>query len=348
MIRPQDIFARIDKAKYYSKFDMTKGYWQIPMRERDIPKTAFVTSDGCYEFLKMPFGLMNSGATFTKMMRKLLGGMGNVEHYIDDCLVHSETWEGHVETLRKFLQRVRGANLAVKPSKCKVGFESVEFVGHEVKQGEIGLQGDNVEKVVKAPRPQTKTQVRSFLGLTGFYREYIAKYAEVAVALTDLTKKCKPNKVEWGQPQEQAFQTLKGKIAEKPILKLPDTRKPFVLRTDASDIGIGAVLLQESEGVLFPVAYASKKLLSRERAYSIMEKECLAIVWAVKKFRVYLYGASFTLQTDHQPLAYLNRSKFTNDRITRWALFLQPYQILIQAIKGSQNVGADYLSRVQW
>jgi hypothetical protein len=298
----------------------------------------------------MPFGLMNSGATFTKMMRKLVEGLRGVEHYIDDCLVHSETWEGHVDTLRQFLQRVREANLTVRPTKCKVGFESVEFVGHEVKRGEIGLQEVNVEKVVDAPRPRNKTQVRSFLGLTGFYREYIGsrRYAEIAVPFTDLTKKCKPNKVEWGPEQEAAFQTLKRRIADRPILKLPDVTKPFVLRTDASDIGVGAVLLQESDGMLFPVAYASKKLLPRERAYSIMEKECLAIVWAVRKFRVYLYGASFTLQTDHQPLAYLNRSKYTNDRITRWALFLQPYQITIQAIKGSQNVGADYLSRVEW
>ncbi len=348
MIKPQDIFAKIDKARYYSKFDMTKGYWQIPMRQEDQQKTAFVTPEGCYEFLRMPFGLMNSGATFTRMMRRLTEGMRGIEHYIDDCLIYSETWEEHLETVREFLHRVRKAKLTVRPSKCQVAVGSVEFVGHEVKRGEIGLQDGNVDKVIRAPRPQTKTQVRSFLGLTGFYREYIPGYSGIAVPLTDLTKKGKPNKVEWGQSQEEAFQMLKRKIAAKPVLRLPDLSKPFVLRTDASDLGIGAVLLQEHSGVLFPVAYASKKLLAREKAYSTMEKECLAIVWAVRKFRVYLYGAPFVLQTDHQPLAYLNRANFTNDRITRWALFLQPFQITIQAIKGSQNVGADYLSRVQW
>ena len=348
MIRPQDIFAKIDKAKYYSKFDMTKGYWQIPMREEDIQKTAFVTPDGCYEFLRMPFGLMNSGATFTKLMRKVTEGLEGVEHYIDDCLIHSKTWEEHLDKLRQFLGRVRQASLTVRPSKCQIAVRSVEFVGHNVGQGEIGVQDGNVQKVLDAPRPQTKTQVRAFLGLTGFYREYIPAYAEIAVPLTDLTKKGKPNLVEWDRSHDEAFRTLKHKIAMKPVLKLPDTEKPFVLRTDASDLGVGAMLMQEHEGKLFPVAYASKKLLARERAYSIMEKECLAIVWAVKKFRVYLYGAPFVLQTDHQPLAYLNRARFTNDRITRWALFLQPFQIEIQAIKGSQNVGADYLSRVEW
>ena len=346
MIRPQDIFSRISQDKYYSKFDMTKGYWQIPMRKQDIAKTSFVTPDGCYEFVKMPFGLMNSGATFTRMMRRLLEGVRNVEHYIDDCLVHTESWEQHMETLREFLGRVRRAKLTVRPSKCEMGFENMEFVGHEVKKGEIGLHADNIKKIREAPRPKTKTQVRSFLGLTGFYRGYIDKYAEIAEPLTDLTKKKSPNVIKWGETQEKAFSILKRLLVAEPILRLPDMTKPFLLRTDASDAGIGAVLLQRHEGKLFPVAYASKKLLPRERNYSIMEKECLAVVWAVKRFNVYLYGAPFVLQTDHQPLAYLNRAKFTNGRITRWALFLQPYSITIEAIKGSQNVGADYMSRV--
>ena len=346
MIRPQDIFSRISQDKYYSKFDMTKGYWQIPMRKQDIAKTSFVTPDGCYEFVKMPFGLMNSGATFTRMMRRLLEGVRNVEHYIDDCLVHTESWEQHMETLREFLGRVRRAKLTVRPSKCEMGFENMEFVGHEVKKGEIGLHADNIKKIREAPRPKTKTQVRSFLGLTGFYRGYIDKYAEIAEPLTDLTKKKSPNVIKWGETQEKAFSILKRLLVAEPILRLPDMTKPFLLRTDASDAGIGAVLLQQHEGKLFPVAYASKKLLPRERNYSIMEKECLAVVWAVKRFNVYLYGAPFVLQADHQPLAYLNRAKFTNGRITRWALFLQPYSITIEAIKGSQNVGADYMSRV--
>ena len=346
MIRPQDIFSGISQDKYYSKFDMTKGYWQIPMRKQDIAKTSFVTPDGCYEFVKMPFGLMNSGATFTRMMRRLLEGVRNVEHYIDDCLVHTESWDQHMETLREFLGRVRRAKLTVRPSKCEMGFENMEFVGHEVKKGEIGLHADNIKKIREAPRPKTKTQVRSFLGLTGFYRGYIDKYAEIAEPLTDLTKKKSPNVIKWGETQEKAFSILKRLLVAEPILRLPDMTKPFLLRTDASDAGIGAVLLQQHEGKLFPVAYASKKLLPRERNYSIMEKECLAVVWAVKRFNVYLYGAPFVLQTDHQPLAYLNRAKFTNGRITRWALFLQPYSITIEAIKGSQNVGADYMSRV--
>ena len=166
--------------------------------------------------------------------------------------------------------------------------------------------------------------------------------------LTDLTKKKSPNAIKWSEMQEKAFTTLKCLLVAEPVLRLPDMLKPFMLRTDALDVGIGDVLLQQHEGKLFPIAYASKKLLPSERNYSIMEKECLAVVWAVKRFNVHLYGAPFVLQTDHQPLAYLNRTKFTNGRITRWALFLQPYSITIEAIKGSQNVGEDYMSRIQW
>ena len=195
-------------------------------------------------------------------------------------------------------------------------------------------------------RPKTKKQVRAFIGLTGYYRDCIPNYAAKAEPLTDLTKKGQQNKVSWEQPQEKAFVTLKRELASEHILHLPDSAKPFVLRTDASDVGIGAVLMQDHDGKLFPVRYASRKLSTRECKYSTIERECLAIVWAIQKFRVYLYGREFVLQTDHQPLIYLNRAKFLNDRIMRRAMFLQSYAMRIESIKGSENVGADYLSRV--
>jgi hypothetical protein len=281
-----------------------------------------------------------------QVMRKLLEGMSDLDNYIDDCLVHTATWERHLAVVRELFERIRKAGMTIRPTKCEIGFQNLDFVGHEIGRGEIGLQEGNVRKIQEAPRPETKKQVRSFLGLTGYYREYIPNYSAIAVPLTDLTKKGNPNKVEWGVAHEKAYNTLKQLLTSKPVLKLADLDKPFVLRTDASDVGIGAVLLQEHDGDVFPVAYASKKLLPRERAYSTMEKECLALVWAVKKFEVYVYGQSFTIQTDHQPLVYLNRSKLSNERIMRWAMFLQSYRIRIEAIKGSQNVGADYLSRV--
>ena len=346
MVNPHDIFAKLNKAKFFSKFDMTKGFWQIPMKKEDIPKTCFVTPDGSWEFLMMPFGPKNSGSTFVKMMRKLVFGMTGIDHYIDDCLIYSETWEEHVKTIKEFLERVKQAGLTIRPTKTVIGNSSVEFVGHIVGDGKISLLEENVAKVLEAPRPTTKKQVRSLLGLTGYYRDFIPDYSKVALPLTDLTKKGAPNVVKWGDDQEEAFVSLKQCLVSKPILHLPDMCKEFILRTDASDYAIGAVLMQQHGDEVYPVAYASKKLLPRECRYSTIEKECLAIVWAVKKFHIYLGFNPFILQTDHQPLVYMNRARFINDRVMRWAMALQPFHIKIQAIKGSQNVGADCMSRL--
>lgn len=163
--------------------------------------------------------------------------------------------------------------------------------------------------------------------------------------LTDLTSKGSPNQLIWGEAQDKAFATLKHCVCNPPILRLPDLSKPFVLQTDASSEGIGAILLQDENGVKHPVAFASKKLLPRERNYSTIEREALAIVWGIQKFENFLYGQQFYLETDHQPLQYLNNAKFQNGRLMRWALALQPYRFTVRAIKGSHNVGADFLSR---
>ena len=192
-------------------------------------------------------------------------------------------------------------------------------------------------------------QVRGFLGLAGFYRKFIPNFSEIAAPLTNLTKKDRPNQIkDWLSHHERAFQTLKSRLTSSPILRLPvfNEGKPFILRSDASDIGIGAVLLQEFEGEgKLPISYASKKLLPRERNYSVIEKECLAIIWAIEKFRKYLFGEEFILECDHKPLSFMQTAKALNPRIMRWALKLQPYRFRIVAIRGQDNVGADYLSR---
>ena len=342
----EDIFSKVGADRYFSTIDLSKGYWQIPVAPEDVKKTGFITPDGCYVFKRMPFGLMNSAATFNRMMRKLLNGLQHVDNYIDDICVHTDNWVDHIKVLKHVLCRIREAGLTVRPSKCKIGFSNVEFLGHSIGQGEKELHPANVEKVLEAPRPETKKAVRSFLGLTGYYRSYIPNYATIAVPLTELTKKGRPQKVEWGELQEHAFMMLKECLTSNPVLRLPDMAKDFILRTDASNLGVGAVLMQEHDDELFPVAFASKKLSDRKKRYSTIERECLALVWAIKRFQVYLYGKLFTIQTDHQPLTYIDRCKLDNPRIMRWAMFLQTYSIHIESIKGSANVGADYMSRI--
>ncbi|XP_069119292.1 uncharacterized protein [Argopecten irradians] len=341
----EDIMTRLNKDNYFSKFDLSKGYWQIPVEDNSRHMTAFSTSEGCYQFRKLPFGLVNSGATFNRMMRKMLDGSKNTDHYVDDILGHNHTWKEHIEDLRNLFIRILDANLTVRPSKCMIGYRTLGFVGHTVGEGTIAMEDDQLEKIRDAQQPKTKKQVRAFLGLAGYYRKFVPNFANVAKPLSDLTKKGRPNQVDWGPQEEEAFRCLKDLLTQAPILRLPDLSKTFIVQSDASDTGLGCVLLQEHTDGIFPVAYASKKLLDRERNYSVIERECLAIVFAMKKFQMYLYGCEFILYTDHRPLVFIQKSKIESSRVMRWALFLQNYKFRIKAIKGSENVAADYLSR---
>ena len=193
--------------------------------------------------------------------------------------------------------------------------------------------------------PQRK-RYDHFFGLLNYYRDFILSFATIAAPLSDLTKKGMPNRVSWGEAQEKAFVTLQKALLSRPILKLPNYSKPFVLQTDASNVGVGASLMQKYEDKLHPIAFASKKLTAAEQKYSTLEKECLAIVWAVKKYKLFLAGTKFVLQTDHKPLSYLNSAKFQNDRIMRWSLSLQDYDYRVEDIPGKDNHLADYMSRV--
>ena len=320
------LFAQLSGSKFFTKIDLCKGYWEIPMSKESKPKTAFVTPDGHYQFRVMPFGLVIAGAVFTRMMRILFGNVNNVVCYIDDILIHNKTWKEHLETVSEVLHILEQANLSAKPSKCFVGYQNLEFLGHGIGDGKLTTNPALLKKIQATERPKTKREVRLFLGLTGFYRKFIPNYSEIAVPLTDLTKKGHPNKVVWEESQERAYQTLKNALDSPPILRLPDHEKEFFLRCDASDVSIASILLQESEGVLHPVGYASRKLESRERNYSTIERECLAVVWAIEKFDMYLFNIPFTIQTDHKPLVYLDRSKGLNRRLVRWAMFLQEYR----------------------
>ena len=278
-------------------------------------------------------------------MRLLLDGLKDVDNLIDDILEHTGTWEAHIKLLKILLQRLRDCCLTARPSKCEIGFNSIDFLGHCVGDGKLMMSEEKARAIVEAPRPETKKQVKSFLGMIGFYRKFVPNFAEIALPLTNLTKKGSPNGVPWDDIHQRSFESLKSYMVNSPILRLPELQRVFILRTDASNTGIGAVLLQESEGVAFPVAHASKKLLPRETRYSVIERECLALVLGIRKFQMYLYGKEFQVETDHYPLIYMQSAKLTNSRVMRWVLSLQPYRFQLKEIKGVHNIGADYLSR---
>ena len=347
MPRIDELLDRLGKAKFISTLDLTRGYWQVPLSEEAKEKSAFATPFGLFQFNVMPFGLQGAPATFQRLMDRLIQGLnGYSAAYLDDLVVYSETWEEHLEHLRTILQRIREAGLTVKKKKCQLGMSHCLYLGHVVGGGTVKLEQSKVEAVWQWKAPRTKKQVRSFLGLTGYYRRFIPNYATIAAPLMDLTKKTAPNQVNWTTSCEEAFQELKRLLCSYPILCAPDFDKPFVLQTDASDRGIGAVLSQsDADGLDHPIAYFSKKFLPREQKYATVEKECLAIKTGIEAFRIYLAGRPFTVQTDHQSLVWLDRLKENNPHLTRWSLALQPYQFVVVHRTGKSNGNADTLSR---
>ena len=344
---PELLFAKVAKARYFSKIDLSKGYWQVPIRPEDKPKTAFSTPQGQFQWTVMPFGVSTAVAVFSRMMRRLLEPLerDDIHNFMDDCLVATETWEEHVEALKVLFGRLQEVNLTARPSKCFLGFRELNYLGHRVGHGCVWPEPDKVDQMRNARRPETKKELRSTLGTFGYYRKFIPSFSSIALPLTERTKKNMPTKIEWTEDCERAFQTLKERLCSSPILKLPDVSQPFVLRTDADGKQVGATLFQEHEGELFPCAYASKKLNPAEKNYATVERECLAIVWGIRKFESFLYGRKFTLDTDHSSLRYLHSAKLANSRLMRWALLLQAFQFHVRSIPGSENLCADYLSR---
>lgn len=342
-----DLFQQIGpNCRYFSKIDLSKGYWQIPLSAESKPKTAFATDIGLMQFTVLPFGLQCAPAAFSRLMRKVLHGLPNVKNYIDDILLHHDTWEDHLADLKTVLIRLRKAGLTARPSKCYLGQGEVEFLGHRISHGHLAPLTDKIEAIQKATPPQNKKQLRSFMGLASFYRRYVPNFSAITSPLTDCTKKGMPNRIVWEEPQKRAFDHLKRMLTTEPVLRLPDFDKTFIVSTDASDTGIGAILAQEHDDGRYPVVYLSRKLLPREQRFSVVEKECLALVWALNKLNAFLMGREFTVETDHAPLLYLNRAKSENGRLMRWSLLLSQYRFNVRAVKGSDNHGPDLLSRL--
>lgn len=347
--RVDELIDRLGNAKFLTTLDLARGYWQVPMAQSSREKTAFVTAQGLFQFTVMPFGLKGAPATFQRMMDRLIVGKGGFcAAYLDDLVVYSESWEEHLQHLSQVLSCLRKAGLSAKPSKCQFAMDQCVYLGHMVGNGTVQPEVSKVEAVHSWPVPETKKQVRAFLGLTSYYRKFIPQYASIAAPLTDLNKKFAPTSVVWTEECACAFKQLKSLLCSSPILYSPDLGREFVLQTDASDRGVGAVLSQKmSDGEEHPIAFYSRKLLSREERYSTVEKECLAVKFGIQVFRVCLLGRPFQIQTDHRSLVWLNRLKESNTRLARWSLALQPYQFMVTYRPGSANNNVDALSRVE-
>ncbi|XP_042320340.1 uncharacterized protein LOC121929090 [Sceloporus undulatus] len=347
MPRVDELLEKLGRAKYLSSIDLTKGYWQVALAEESKHRTAFITHMGLFEFNVLPFGLRNAPATFQRLVDSLLRGCGDFAvAYLDDIAIFSDSWEDHLKHLETVFQRIQEAGLTIKAKKCQFVLERVTYLGHEVGQGTITPLQAKVEVIQDWPRPKSRKQVQSFLGLSGYYRRFVPHYSQIAAPLTDLTGSKKPKIVKWTEGCQEAFDTLKRALTSDPVLMAPDFDKPFTIATDASDRGIGAVLMQEGpDGFLHPVLFLSKKLSARESNWSIPEKECYAIVYALDKLKPYVWGRQFTLQTDHAALRWLHSVQGANKKLLRWSVSLQDFDFEIQHVAGASNVVADCLSR---
>ncbi|CAM4575830.1 unnamed protein product [Caretta caretta] len=347
MPRTDELLEKLGRAQFISTLDLTKGYWQVPLDESAKERSAFITHLGLYEFNVLPFGLRNAPATFQRLVDGLLAGLGEYAvAYLDDVAIFSDSWADHLEHLQKVLERIREAGLTVKAKKCQIGLNRVTYLGHQVGQGTISPLQAKVDAIQKWPVPKSKKQVQSFLGLADYYRRFVPHYSQIAAPLTDLTKKKQPNAVQWTGKCQKAFNKLKATLMSDPVLRAPDFDKPFLVTTDASERGVGAVLMQKGPDREFhPVVFLSKKLSERESNWSVTEKECYAIVYALEKLRPYVWGRRFHLQTDHAALKWLHTVKETNKKLLRWSLALQDFDFDVQHISGVSNKVADALSR---
>jgi transposase InsO family protein len=338
-----DCVQRVGDSKFVTKVDLLKGYWQVPLTERAKEISAFITPSGLYQYKVMPFGTKNSSATFQRLMNHITRNLAGCEVYIDDVVIYANDWETHVARLRAFLQAVHEVGLTVNLSKTDFAKASVTFLGHIVGQGKVMPRDAKVESIIQFPTPTNKKEVSRFLGMIGFYRKFCKDLATIAAPLNNLLRKRVP--FTWCSQCQNSFSAIKDILMSKPVLVPPDYSKRFTLAVDASEIAAGAVLMQENH----PVAYFSKSFTTHQKNYSTIEKETCALILSLKHFEVYIAGAvgPTIVQTDHNPLVFIEKMKNNNQRIMRWALMLQSFDIKIEHVKGVSNVVPDALSRVK-
>ncbi|GJS76205.1 retrotransposon-related protein [Tanacetum coccineum] len=337
----EELIDELQGSVIFSKLDLRSGYHQIRMKDDDIHKTAFRTHDGHFEFLVMPFGLTNAPSTFQSLMNTVFKPFLRrfTLVFFDDILIYSRNAIEHWHHLECVLQVMRENTLYAKQSKCAFAVSEVEYLGHVISAEGVSTDKSKIQAMKEWPIPKTVKQLRGFLGLTGYYRRFIRHYAIISKPLTQLLKK---QSFLWNESAQMAFETLKSAMINAPVLSLPNFKKEFIVETDACDTGFGAVLQQEGH----PIAYLSKALSPKHQVYSTYEKEFLAVILALDKWRGYLMDRHFKIKTDHFSLKYLLDQRVTTPFQAKWLPKLMGFDYEISYKKGSENVAADALSRV--
>ncbi len=347
MPRMEDCVDSVGSAKFVSKLDLLKGYWQVPLTARASEISAFVTPDCFLQYNVMAFGLRNAAATFQRLVNLVLADVPNVNAYLDDLIVYSQSWPEHVSLLQTVFERLERAFLTLNLSKCEIGKATVTYLGKQVGEGQVRPLTAKITAISEFPAPRTRRELRRFLGMAGYYRCFCRNFSSVAVPLTALLS---PSETfVWSPECQTSFDNIKALLCSEPVLSAPNFEVAFKLEVDASEVGAGAVLLQEDKGEInHPICYYSKKFNRSQRNYSTIEKEALALLLALQHFEVYV-GSSIlpvVVYTDHNPLTFISRMRNQNQRLMRWSLIIQNYNLEIKYKKGTENVVADALSRV--
>ena len=343
--RISDCLDAVAGAQYFSTFDMTSGFHQVKIKESDIPKTAFCTKYGLYEYLTMPMGLSNSPAVFQRLMEFVLSSYQ--WHicliYLDDVLVFGSNFDEHMDRVDQVLDRITQAGLKLRPEKCWLLQSSVNFLGHTISSEGVLPNPDNLAKIQQWPVPTTQTEVRQILGLGSYYRRFIKNYSDLVRPMTLLTHKNTP--FVWSEACMKAFETLKQKLMGSEIMAYPRNEGQYILDTDASDTQISGILSQVQDGRERVISYGSRSLNKAERNYCITDKELLAIRHFVEYYRQYLLGRRFLVRSDHNALVFLFRMKEPKGRIARWIEILSAFDMSIEYRKSQRHGNADSLTR---
>ena len=341
--RIDDIMDKLGSCQFFTSIDLKHAFWQIPMKPEDREKTAFICGYKLWQYRQMAFGLKNSPATFQRCISKAIGENDYSLAYLDDIIIFSAAVEEHLKHIESILKSLARHNLNAKIKKCEFFKTSLTFLGHIVSRDGIGVCPDKVTAVREFPVPTNIKEMRSFLGLANYYRRFIKSYSNITCVLTRLLQKNVEYK--WTEECQSAFDELKGRLTQAPVLAFADYTLQFILTTDACDSGIGGVLSQCFDNVEKPVMFLSRTLNQHEKNYATTHKECLAIVWCIKQCEHYLMANKFIVRTDHNALKWLMSVKDHNGRLMRWALTLMEYDFEIHHVKGKTNFVADALSR---
>ncbi|GES79037.1 enzymatic polyprotein, putative [Rhizophagus clarus] len=347
--RIDELLEKYRTAKWFTSLDLAAGFHQVEIAEEDKEKTAFICLKGLYEYNVMPFGLKNAPGTFQRLMDEILSEyIGEfVVVYIDDIMIYSKSFEEHIEHLEKVLRKLKEKNIILKLKKCKFGERNIEFLGHIVGRDGLKPEEKKIEKIRNMERPRNIREIRSFLGLCSYYRKFVKDFSRIAKPISNLVRKNVEFK--WEEKQQEAFEELKKRLMEYPVLIQPDFNKKFILMTDASGEGLGAVLGQrDKSGKERVIAYASRSLTGAETNYAITNLECLAVVWAVQHFHKFLIERKFEIITDHAALKGLMNAKIPKGRRARWIMELQQYDCEMIHRNGKENKNADALSRMKY